>query len=186
MYNTSIYSALLGLAAKANLKKTMYIPRVDRVVWKVKDAAKYYDFDNNGDLWMLNNAINYERYDLGQRSDSLQARIILNDFAAFYNLKISVGIKKMECLVLNPCPIKPYKGMEGISVMSYSNSTVFAGFTDLSEEFPPVVDKVSIRDRMEISAYNNLEELNEQLANYGIKAEIGMEEIEVLIIEEID
>ncbi|WP_400262959.1 hypothetical protein ACFX5U_07750 [Sphingobacterium sp. SG20118] len=39
---------------------------------------------------------------------------------------------------------------------------------------------------IKLGNYNNLGELNEQLATYGIVAEIGMGEQEVLIIEEVE
>lgn len=187
MYNTSIYSALLGLAARVNLKKTIYIPRMDRVVWKTNDPSKYYNFSNlTEEQWMVDNAICYERFDNKSRTDSMQARVILNDFANYYGLKVYTELRNMKVLVLDSTSFKPFKTLENIKAMTYLGTAVFAGFTDLSERFPPVVDKVKSDIKIEIYPYDTLEELNVQLAGYGIKAEMGFEEIEVLVIEEID
>lgn len=185
MYNISIYSALLGLAAKVNLKKTMYIPRMDRVVWKVKDSTKYYNFGND-EIWNVNNTICYERFDNRQRTDSMQARVVLNDFANYYGLKVYTELRNMKVLVLDSIGVKSFKTPENKKVMSYRGTAVFAGFTDLSERFPPMVDKVKSNVKMEIYKFNTLDELNVQLAGYGMKAALGFEEIEVLVIAEID
>src|SRR5690606_22642839 len=44
IYNASIFTALKALSAKVKSKESVYIPRMDRVVWKVKDSTQYYDF----------------------------------------------------------------------------------------------------------------------------------------------
>ncbi|MNT81250.1 hypothetical protein D3C72_2208220 [compost metagenome] len=52
-------------------------------------------------------------------------------------------------------------------------------------QFPPVIDQVNRNEKITVGDFSNLAELNQQLAVYGIKAEIGEGEIEVLVIEEV-
>ncbi|MDH5825852.1 TlpA family protein disulfide reductase [Sphingobacterium faecium] len=186
MYNTSIFAALKAIASKANMQKTMYIPRMDRVVWRVKDSTKYYDFEGKELDWRLKNTICYERFDKKPRIDSMQALVILNDFVNYYGLKVYTELREMKVLVLDSTIVKHFKPLENKKAMTYRGTAVFAGFTDYSEKFPPMVDKVKSDVMMEIYPYDTLEELNVQLAAYGMKAEQGFEEIEVLVIEEID
>ncbi|MNY59189.1 hypothetical protein D3C86_1956070 [compost metagenome] len=94
-------------------------------------------------------------------------------------------MKNIESLILKPCEIKPYLRQPGAKVMNYDNSSVLAVMTDMSGKYPPVLDMVKSNEKIILEKYSNLEELNEQLANYGIKAEIGIGEQEVLVIEEI-
>lgn len=186
IYNASLYSALLSLTTRAKIKDSNYIPRMDRVLWKVKDSTQYYDFDKKDGQWRVDHAVSYERYDLKSRPDSVQARIILADFLSFYGLKAYEAIKTMECLILKPCPVKTYTGKALTDIMTYSNSTVFAMFTDYAGKFPPTVDQVRSEGKMEIGGYESLEGLNTQLAAYGIKAELAEAEMKVLVIEEVD
>ena len=185
LYNSSIYNALLGLAAKASIKKSVYVPRMDRVVWKVKNPGKYYDFEGNPE-WDIKYAICYERFDTIHRSDSLQARIIMDDFAGFFNLKVYASVQKAKVLKLEKTEIKPFGAQPNQKALTYRGTAVFAGFTDLSGKFPPIVDNVNSDVSIEIYPYRTLEELNEQLVAYGIKAVYGLEDLEVLVIEELD
>jgi hypothetical protein len=185
IYNASMYSALLSLTTRAKIKDSNYIPRMDRVVWKVKDSTVYYNFKNSDDQWLVDNAITYERYDINKLPDSIQARAILGDFLSFYGLKAYEGIKKMNCLVLKPTAVVSYSGKSVTELKIYSSSTVFATFTDFSGKFPPVIDNVQLNSKMEIGNFDSLEELNKQLAAYGIVAVIEMAERKVLVIEEV-
>lgn len=184
LYNASIFAALKALGSKARLQQSLYIPRMDRVVWKVRDSTRYYNFDNDP-YWDMANKICYERYDSIARPDSIQALSVLKDFETFFGVKVYKGMKRMRVLQLNPTAIKAYVAPKGLESMVYMGSAVFAGFTDLSEVFPPVVDNIKSDSKMEIHPYKSLEELNKQLAVYGIKAEYGMQEVEVLVIEEL-
>lgn len=184
VYNTTLYSALLSLTTRAKIKDSSYIPRMERVVWKVKDSTKYYDFKNEKDEWMLKNGISYERYDTTLRPDSVQARLVLADFLSFYGIKAYEGNKRMKCLVLEKGPIVPYTGSV-IDPMSYDGTASFSIFTDFSEKLPPIIDRVGKEIKMDIGKYETLEELNTQLAKYGIVGVIKEEEISVLVIEEV-
>lgn len=182
-YNVSIYSAVLSSWAK--IKMPNYIPRPERLILKVKDPNRYEDLSSLGDTWEMQNAISYERLDPIIRSDSAQAHIVLNDLHSFLGIRTYRTMKNIESLILKPCEIKPYLREPGAKVMNYDNSSVLAVMTDMSGKYPPVLDMVKSKEKIILEKYSNLEELNEQLANYGIKAEIGIGEQEVLVIEEI-
>lgn len=184
VYNTTLYSALLSLTTRAKIKDSSYIPRMERVIWKVKDSTQYYDFKDEQDEWMLKNGFSYERYDTKDRPDSVQAQLVLADFLSFFGIKAYEGKKRMNCLVLESAPIVPYSG-DVIDPMSYTSSTTFSIFTDYVNKFPPVIDRVNKNLKMQIGRYETLDELNAQLAAYGIVGKIQLEEISVLVIEEV-
>ncbi|WP_164112069.1 MULTISPECIES: TlpA family protein disulfide reductase [Sphingobacterium] len=184
LYNASMFAGLKALASKAKLQQSLYIPRMDRVVWKVRDSIRYYNFANDP-YWDITYKICYERYDSIARSDSLQAQVVLKDFEAFLGVRVYKGTKRMRVLELKPAAVKAYNASKKQEAMTYMGSAVFAGFTDLSEVFPPVVDNVKSDAKMEIHPYKTLKELNAQLAAYGIKAEYGTADVEVLVIEEL-
>ncbi|WP_400263131.1 TlpA family protein disulfide reductase [Sphingobacterium sp. SG20118] len=183
-YNMSIYSAVLSTWAK--LEKSDYIPRPERLLLKVRDSNRYVDTANLGDLWYTQNAISYERLDKIQRTDSAQARIVLNDLHRFLGIRTYKMMKNIECLILKPCPIIPYTGKVALDGMTFEGSAVLAVMTDMNRIFPPVLDLVKSEMVIKLGDYNNLDQLNEQLANYGIVANIGMAEQEVLVIEEVE
>lgn len=184
IYNASLFTALKAIVSKGKLNKSNYIPRMDRVIWKVRDSTIYYDFAKEND-WRIRHGICYERYDAIQRNDSVQAQIVREDLEDFFGVRVYEGTYKMKVLSLISTDIKPYKAPKGVEAMVYLGTTVFAGFTDLSEEFPPIVDGVKSELEIKIYPYKSLEQLNEQLASYGIKAVHSEKEIEVLFIEEI-
>ncbi|WP_400261324.1 TlpA family protein disulfide reductase [Sphingobacterium sp. SG20118] len=183
-YNVSNYSAVLFTWAK--IKKADYVPRPERLLLNVKDPNQYEDTANVGDVWYAQHAISYERLDSIQRTDSAQARIVLQDLHSFLGIRSYKTMKYIECLILKPCPIKPYKGKVPLNGLIFEGSSVFAVMTDMGRQFPPVLDLVKSKVVIKLGKYRNLEELNEQLATYGIVATIGMGEQEVLVIEEVE
>lgn len=183
-YNVSIYSAILFNWAK--VKKGNYIPRLERLVLKVENPDRYDDISNIGDLWYRKNAISYERFDRIPRSDSAQSRLVLNDLHSFFGIRSYKEMQEMDCLILKSCPVIPYKGVLSERKMNFANSGVLAVMTDLGEKFPPVLDLVNSEEEIVIGSYSNLEELNAQLAVYGIEAVLGRGMQEVLVIEEVN
>lgn len=183
-YNVSIYSAVLSTWAK--IEKSDYIPRPERLVLNVKDPSRYEDINNIGDVWYIKNAISYERLDAIQLIDSAQARVVLQDLHNFLGIRTYKAMNRIECLILKRGNVKPYTGLAPMKGMEYEGTSVLAVMTDLGRQFPPVLDLVKSRDKIKLGNYSNLEELNEQLAVYGIVAEIGMGEQEVLVIEEVE
>ena len=185
LYNSSVYGALLSLTSKAKLKET-YLPRRDRVVWKVKDPNRFDNFsDQTTDVWLVDHAVSYERYDQRSRPDSIQARIIMDDFERLYGVRAYVGKKRMPCLVLKPVEIVPYHN-KTTEVMTYKGTKALSIFLDYGGIFPPAIDETRRDDKIRLEPYDNLEQLNRQLANYGMKGYIEERNIEVLIIEEIN
>ncbi len=185
-YNSTLFLLLRTLAFKAKIGMALTIPRIERIVWKVKDSTQYYDFENrDSEAWRVKNGVCYERYDLMERADSIQARVILDDLKNFYGVKVYPSKARIKTLVLNPCPVVQTERKFVNKPLRYIGSNVFASFLDISELFPPALDKVDFKGPIEIGEYKTLDELNIQLANYGIKAEIGTEEMDVLVVEEI-
>lgn len=182
-YNVSIYSAILFNWAR--VRKSDYIPRRERLVLNVKDPKKYDDIDKLGNSWYVENAISYERWDRVKRPDSLQARQVLSDLHSLLGIKSYKTMRNIECLILQPCTVVPSKSIESASLVSYENTSVLSTMIDVSYEFPPVVDKVNKNMKIRLAPYSNLVELNTQLRAYGIEAVPGIEEAEVLVIEEI-
>lgn len=183
-YNVSVYSAVMSTWAK--IEKSDYVPRPERLLLKVKDPNRYEDISNLGASWYKEHAISYERLDFFKRTDSAQARIVLQDLHSFLGIRTYKMMQKMDCLILEPCPIKPYTGQESLKGMSYNGTAVLAVMTDLGRQFPPILDKVKSKEKIVLGSYKSLQEMNEQLAQYGIKAEIGTGEQEVLVIEEVE
>ncbi|SKB97085.1 Thiol-disulfide isomerase or thioredoxin [Sphingobacterium nematocida] len=186
LYNASMYGALLSLASKAKIKES-YVPRFDRVIWKVKDSTKYENFSEQpSDVWLLDNAVSYERYDKKNRPDSIQARIILNDFVNLYGVRAYKSTKRMPCLVLKNCPVVNYIEKDAGGKMTYMGTTVLVSFLDYVNKFPPAVDEVNKDIKIRLGTYETLDDLNKQLAVYGIRGDVEEREIEVLLIEEVD
>ncbi|WP_282638699.1 TlpA family protein disulfide reductase [Sphingobacterium thalpophilum] len=183
-YNVSIYSAVMSAWAK--IKKSDYIPRAERLVLEVKDPNRYKDISNIGNIWYSQHAISYERLDSIHRTDSAQAAVVLHDLHSFLGIRSYKAMKEIPCLILKPCPVKPHTGGTPSNGMVYEGSGAMAVMTDLSGLYPPVLDMVKSKDKITLGAYDNLEELNQQLGAYGIKAEVGSGELEVLVIEEIN
>lgn len=182
-YNVSIYSAILFNWAR--VRKSDYIPRKERLVLNVKDPKQYDDIDKLGNSWYVQNAISYERWDRIRRPDSLQARQVLGDLHSLLGIKSYKTMRKIECLILQPCTVVPFKRSDNASLVSYENTSVLATMIDVSYEFPPVVDKIKKNMKIWLAPYSNLAELNGQLRAYGIEAVLGIEQAEVLVIEEI-
>lgn len=187
-FKTSFYNLPVVMALQATwarIKKPTYIPRPERIVLKVKDKPSYQDLKNEGEAWLQKHGLSYERFDLVQRPDSLQAIVLLNDLHNYIGLKSYFEMKEMECLVLRTCPVVPYGGPEIKDAFSYENSSVLATFLDISYQYPPAVDLAKSNTKMKIGGYHDLEGLNKQLRAYGIEAKIEKHNIEVFVVEEL-
>jgi len=184
MMNRPIFRALIS--ATTRIKKSDFYIRDDRVVWKVKNPGKYDDLNNVGESWLSENGICYERIDRKQRPDSVQARLVLDDLHRLLGIKSYYSTKTMKCLLLKPGTVRnstaPTTGTRPV----YANSDVLAGFIDFSNLFPPAVDLVKRKERIQIGSFKNLEELNDQLGPYGIEAVIDDYSIPVFVVEEVE
>lgn len=182
-YNRSIYRGLM--MAWSKIKIPTFIVSPARTVWKVKVPSKYEDVDQVGEAWTSQNGICYERLDNIKRTDSLQGAEILNDLHKLLGIRSYWSTKKMECLILKSCPVKPYSGPPVEGQSNYHGSGVLSTFIDVIGLFPPVLDQVKTQEKLLIGGYSTLEELNLQLGAYGIEAVIGQGEMEVFVIEEV-
>ncbi|WP_270088438.1 TlpA family protein disulfide reductase [Sphingobacterium sp. SYP-B4668] len=185
LYNASMYGTLLSLSSKAKMLDPLFFPRMDRVVWKVADSTRYENFGSPADVWLIDHAISYERYDRKGRPDSIQARIVMDDFERLYGVRVYIGSKAMPCLVLGPVEAIPFD-KKGTEVMTYKGTTALSIFLDYGGKFPPAIDEAKKEGMIRLEPYGTLEELNRQLAAYGIKGEIKERDVDVLVIEEVD
>ncbi|MDR2284775.1 MAG: redoxin family protein [Sphingobacterium sp.] len=185
--NSSVYTALLGLISRANLLDKFYVPRLDKVIWKVKDSTIYHNFSEKPtEVWLVDNAISYERHDRIQRPDSMQVLDIMKDFERLYGVSAYMAKRVMPCLVLKPCPVVLSNQNDKSEKLTYVGSKVLAGFLDYVNRFPPVVDEVNVDTKILLEGYDTIEHLNKQLEGYGIRGEIENREIDVMIVEEVD
>lgn len=181
-YNRSILSTLRSLWN--TIERRNYVPRMERVVWKVRDSTEYYSFTEAKDSWNVRHAICYERLDAVQRNHSEQAKIVLNDIHSLLGINSYFTKKKLQCLILQKCPTIPNVRKEIMGEMQFEGTEVLASFIDLSGKYPLVCDDVRRRENLVIGNFRNLDELNDQLRSYGIEAVYGEREFEVLVIEE--
>lgn len=189
MIKTSFYNASISSAVKfiwAKISPADYVPRPERLVLKVKNLDQYQDVEAKGGVWSREHALSYERLDKISRPDSVQARMVLNDLHSFLGMRSYKAMKKIPCLILQSCPLQPTPKDTLAKGMVYENSAVLAVMTDLGGKFPPVLDRVNSKEKIQIASYETLAEFNAQLAAYGIEAVLGEEEMEVLVIEEIE
>lgn len=182
-YNRSVLIALRNVWNR--IERKSYVPRPERIVWKVKDSTEYDSFSESKDSWNVKHAICYERIDRVIRSDSAQAKIILQDIHSLLGIRSYFVQKRMDCLILRSCPVVPYQGREIKDKVGYENTAVLASFIDLGYEYPPVLDRVQGKEMLMIGKYETLSELNAQLKAYGIEAIVGKGELEVMVIEEL-
>jgi len=182
--NRSIFRSIISTTTR--IKKSPFYIREDRVVWKVNDPKKYKDVDEVGEAWLNENAICYERIDLQRKPDSVLARLVLDDLHKLFGLRSYYSTKTMKSLVLKRSAIRKSTAPANGKGPIYENSGVLAGFIDFSNLFPPAVDLVKSKERIQISSFNNLEELNDQLGPYGIEAVIEDQNIGVFVVEELN
>lgn len=185
IFNAGVYSALKSLLHRAKKLDQYFVPRMDRLVWKVKDSTIYENFsDGPKEVWLVDNGISYERYDRTKRADSIQALEILRDFERLYGVKAYMGRKNMSCVVLKPCAPILLEG-DTSEKMTYEGSKTFAVFMDYVGRFPPIIDEVNIKTKILVGSSETLEDLNKQLAVYGIRGYLEEREIEAIVIEEV-
>jgi thiol-disulfide isomerase/thioredoxin len=183
-YNIDILGAYTGALSK--IKKPEFLLKDERIVWKVRDSTlyKYPDGEIAFNEWLLNNGICYERYDYVLRPDSVQSQIILNDLNNFLGLNVYWSKKEMPCLVLQKTEMKvsDVKDEEGGLV----GTSVLAFMIDYQNTFPPVVDEVNSKQKIQLTDYSNLVKINLQLSTYGLQLKEGSRVIDVLVFEQLN
>jgi len=181
-YNIDILGAYTGALSK--IKKPQFLLKDERIVWKVRDSSLYkYP---NGEIafneWLLRNGICYERYDHVVRPDSLQAQFILNDLNGFLGLHVYWSKRDMPCLVLEKANLK--SGEVKTDDGELAGTSVLAFMIDYQNKYPPVVDEVNSKQKIRLTDYSNLEQINLQLLGYGLQLKEKYRLIDVLVFDQ--
>lgn len=183
VYNRSVFISIIN--AWSIIKPPTYLRLPGRVVWKVRDSSIYEDFNKQGEEWIRKYGICYERRDFNHVSDSVQARAILNDLNSFFGLKTYYSTRVIDCIIVEPCAVKENPNLKITNGFKVTGSGGIGLMIEWSGKFPPVFDRVkSDKTLYTLGGFKNLEELNQQLEVYGVKAKYGREEMEVLVVEE--
>lgn len=184
-YNVGILNAYKAMFAY--IKKPTFMLTDQRIIWKVKDPSRYHYVENSGgsQLWLVEHGISYERKskNVGDLSD--QARLVLDDLNNLLGLNVYWDNAEMDCLVVRkieksekPRPfMKDAQKLENVGILTF--------LMDYSGQYPPVVDESQFTGQLVLGSYANIEELNEQLAYYGLEVVCGRRSIEVLVVEEL-
>lgn len=188
LYNMPIFVALLSTWGL--IQAPEFYTKPNRVVWKVRDST-LYDYFTPGvgyEVFRSRYGICYERFDEVKRSESEQAKVMLEDLHNFLGIRSYYSKKKMDCVVLRTCPIKPAKaGTANVKKQGFEGTGPLTFFLDYSNKFPPIVDLVKSKELLHLigTSFANLDELNEQLGPYGIEAVEDHKEVDVFVIEEM-
>lgn len=181
-YNRSVYRALL--MAWRKIERPTALLRKEQVIWRVRDSSVYENYTREAEAWDAQHAISYERLDRFQYPDSVYGRLVLADLHAFLGLRSYWSIKRQKCLLLKECPVvRSEKKYE--NVVQYTNTDIFCKFMSLNEDFPLVSDQKQADIPMDIGSYDTLDELNEQLRQYGCFLEEGYADFPAFVIEEV-
>ncbi len=181
IYNREPYAALINTWGKIVTPRALL--RAEQVVWNVSDSSHYKNFTNSGEAWDVKHSISYERIDRIHRADSVQAKVVLQDLHNFLGIKTYWSKKRIKCLILKKCPIeKTEKVFDGIA--RYEGTDVFSKFMAFRDDYPLIYDEAKLTDILEIGVFNSLDELNEQLRQYGLELREGEAEFETFVVEE--
>lgn len=184
-YNMPVFSAYSALWSK--IRKPEFMIKGERIVWKVKDSAKYMYMGGSGksNIWLAEHGICYERTDAIGRTQAEQAKIVVDDLNRFLGLRVYWTKKAMRCLVIGKVRTKERKSpMETKASQNVEGSGVLAFLLDYSGKYPPAVDEVNTKVMLTIGPDNSISALNAQLAPYGIKISEGVRALDVLVVEE--
>lgn len=183
-YNMSVLGAYTSTWSK--IRKPRFLLRPNRIVWNVADSAMYEFFGQDGEMqiWLSKHGICYERYEKNQRPIGEQAEIVLDDLNKMLGIKVYWSHRKMDALVIKG----QYKAPNDSAVSddggnNIEGTSVLAFMLDMAGSYPPVVDRVNTKEWLFLKDYNNLEELNNYLKNYGLFIEKEETDVEVLVIE---
>lgn len=184
-YNIDILGAYTSALSKIN--KPKFLLKDERIVWKVRNSTlyKYQADDVPFNEWLLKNGICYERYDHVVKPDSVQAQIILNDLNSFLGLKVYWTKKEIPCLVLQKINFEISTGDLDNKEGGLEGSSVVAFMIDYQGKYPPVVDEVNTKKKIHLKNYSSIENMNDELLNYGLQLCKENREVDVLVIEEV-
>lgn len=183
--NVGILNAYKALDARIN--KPTFLLTDKRIVWKVKDPDKYYYREGSGgqQLWLTKYGICYERKSYLMKDLAEQAKIVMDDLNTFLGLSVYWDKLERDCLVIRKkdqtkvdlTKIEGGQKMENLSVMIF--------MMDYSGKYLPIVDESGYKGGVELSGYQTLVELNDQLKSYGLELVLAKRKIEMLVVEEV-
>lgn len=181
--NIGILSAYKALYAR--VKKPEYLLGKDRVIWENVDQEKLEYTEGTGGMqeWLSRNGICYERnMELAIDSISL-AKAILSDLDHFLGIRVYWDKRTIPCLILQKDESSLMEDQDTNSNSQKLEGTgVLAFLIDYSGLFPPVFDAVNSKAVITLGDFSNLNDLNRQLANSGLKLVEGSREMEVLVV----
>jgi len=174
------------IAMYSYMAKPQFLINDQRIKWKVADKSKYEYKENSGgqNIWLNEHGICYKRTSYRKMELPELAKLVVQDLNSLLGLKVYWGKEAKDCLVIRKLDkidatlTKPTNGqvMESLSVLTF--------LMDYSGEYPIVVDESGYTSPIEISAYNNVDELNKQLNVYGLEIVKAKREVDVLVVEE--
>lgn len=191
--NTPILAAYVSMFTR--IRKPKFLLNKERIIWEVADSNKYsYLSDKlSSREWLLEHGICYERK-LVRRVDDVEfAKSALEDLNQLLGLDVYWDERIKDCLEIKKLPVKKGKIRTEASTSNNTNSEdkltiegtdVLAFAVDMTKKYSPCIDLAKTDIKMEIGEFKTLEELNLQLASYGLVITKGRRAIEVLVIKE--
>lgn len=184
--NTSFFIACIAL--KSIIKKPSFLMLPERVEWNVpiKDKYQYPDDGTGSNVWLMENGICYER-SFSQSLDSISiAKLVINDLEEYFRVRMMEKVKNKNCLVIKKIDATMVENDAVPIVHKLEGSSVLAFLLDYSGEFPPTIDEADYKGVIEIGNFETLEELNYQLAGYGLHVERKSREYDIIEFRKYD
>ncbi|WP_312788931.1 TlpA disulfide reductase family protein [Sphingobacterium sp.] len=174
------------IAMYSYMAKPQFLVNDQRIQWKVADKSKYEYKENSGGqhIWLNEHGICYKRTSYRKMELPELAKAVVQDLNSLLGLKVYWGKEAKDCLVIRKLDkiddklAKPTNGqvIESLSVLTF--------LMDYSGEYPIVIDESGYTSSIEISTYNSVDELNEQLNAYGLEMVKAKRDVDVLVVEE--
>lgn len=188
--NMPILAAYVSMFTR--IRKPQFLLNKERIVWEVADSNKYsYLSDKlSSREWLLEHGICYERKLLRRVDDVEFAKSALEDLNQLLGLDVYWDERIKDCLEIKKLPANKINRKTatlktgGGDTMMIEGTDVLTFALDMARKYPPCIDLVKSNIKMEIGEFKTLEELNQQLANYGLVIARGRRAIEVLVVKE--
>ncbi|MCS4226429.1 TlpA disulfide reductase family protein [Sphingobacterium sp. BIGb0165] len=188
--NMPILAAYVSMWTK--VKKPKFLLNKERIVWEVADSNKYNYLSDKLSYreWLLDYGICYERKIMRNVDDLEFAKSALEDMNQLLGLAVYWDERINDCLELKKLPANKINRKTvmqktgGGDTMMIEGTDVLTFAVDMTKKYPPCIDLAKTDIKMEIGEFKTMEELNLQLAKYGLVISKGRRAIEVLVIKE--
>lgn len=188
--NMPILAAYVSMWTK--VRKPKFLLNKERIVWEVADSNKYNYLSDKLSYreWLLDHGICYERKIMRNVDDLEFAKSALEDLNQLLGLAVYWDERINDCLELKKLPANKINRKTvmqktgGGDTMMIEGTDVLTFAVDMTKKYPPCIDLAKTDIKMEIGEFKTLEELNLQLAKYGLIISKGRRAIEVLVIKE--